>query len=88
MVKCKIDVQKIDKSHLYKTEKGNYLNVLLMENKGGKSKYGDDGFIIQGVSKEAREAGERGPIIGNWQHVESKASAPKAKPATNDDPDW
>ena len=87
MVKCKIDVQKIDKNHLYKTEKGNYLSVLLMENKGGKSKYGDDGFIVQSVSKEAREAGERGPIIGNWQHVEKK-SAPKAKPATNDNPDW
>jgi hypothetical protein len=88
MVKCKIDVQKIDKNHLYKTEKGNYLSVLLMENKGGKSKYGDDGFIVQSVSKEAREAGERGPIIGNWQHIEGKKSAPKAKPSTNDDPDW
>jgi hypothetical protein len=87
MVKCKIDVQKIDKSHLYKTDKGNYLNVLLMENKGGKSKYGDDGFIIQGVSKEAREAGERGPIIGNWQHLEAKGSAPK-KQAVSEDPEW
>lgn len=88
MVKCKIDVQKIDKAHLYKTEKGNYLSVLLMENKGGKSKYGDDGFIVQSVSKEAREAGERGPIIGNWQHVEAKKSAPKSKSQANEDPDW
>jgi hypothetical protein len=36
---------------------------------------------VQGISKEAREAGEKGPIIGNWRHLEAGGkAAPKAAP--------
>ena len=70
----KIDVTKIDKSRLYEGKKGIYLDCLLMPNKE-ESRYGDDGFIIQSISKEAREAGERGPIVGNWRYLSPAASA-------------
>jgi len=83
MQKLKIDVTKIDKTHLFKGAKGTYLDLTLIENKDGLDQYGNDGFIVQDIGKEAREAGEKGPIIGNWRNLESKpkAAAPKAKAA-------
>jgi hypothetical protein len=72
MIKLKIDVKKIAKEHLFPGAKGTYLDLALMENKDGKGEYGDDGFIVQEVTKEKREAGVKGPIIGNWRHVEVK----------------
>lgn len=77
-IKLKIDVSKISKPDLYQGKKGIYLDAVLFENRDGQSEYGDDGFIVQGISKEKREAGERGPIIGNWRHMEGGKSAPKA----------
>jgi hypothetical protein len=70
----KIDVTKIDKTRLYEGKKGVYLDALLMHNTG-ESKYGDDGFIIQSIPKEARDAGERGPIIGNWRYLTANNEA-------------
>jgi hypothetical protein len=67
-IAVKIDVSKIDKTRLYEGKKGVYLDALIMHNTG-ESKYGDDGFIIQSIPKEARDAGERGPIIGNWRYL-------------------
>jgi hypothetical protein len=76
MIKLKISTWKIDKSHLYEGKNGKYLNCVLFENKDGTGEYGDDGFIVQDVTKEAREAGERGPIIGNWRHLQTKGAKP------------
>lgn len=59
---CKIDVTKIDKKHLFQGKKGTYLDAILIEK---ESEYGDDYMIVQGVSKEQRDAGVKGPIIGN-----------------------
>lgn len=69
IIAAKIDVKKISKDDLYVGKKGTYLDAILIPNKDGQSEYGDDGFIVQGVSKEKREAGERGPIIGNWKFL-------------------
>lgn len=85
MIAIKIDVTKIDKALLYKGAKGTYLNVTLKDNKDGKDQYGNDGFVSQDVSAEARQAGERGPIIGNWKHLGGKpkpANAPASRPAS------
>jgi hypothetical protein len=79
MIKYKIDVKKINKAHLYEGSKGTYLNGVFFENKNGPSEYGDDGFIVQDISKAARDAGEKGPIIGNWRRMEPKAAAPKSE---------
>ena len=82
MIKLKIDVTKIDKSRLFVGAKGTYLDLALFENKDGKGEYGDDGFIVQEVTKEKREAGIKGPIIGNWRHFEVKGRDVSAQEAT------
>ena len=69
-IAAKIDVTKISKADLYEGAKGVYLDAVFIPNKPDQpSKYGDDGFIVQGLPKEKRDAGERGPIIGNWRFL-------------------
>jgi hypothetical protein len=79
MIAVKINVTKIDKAAIYVGERGKYVDLLLIENKEGQDQYGNDGFVSQGLTKERREAGERGPIIGNWKRLKTQAK-PKATP--------
>ena len=63
----KIDVMKIDKAHLYKGKSGTYLDFAVWESTN--EKHGNSHFLTQDVSKEAREAGAKGAIIGNLKPV-------------------
>ena len=75
MQKLKIDVKKIDKQYLFQGAKGTYMDLTLMDNRDGTDEYGNDGFIVQDVSKEKREAGVKGPIVGNWKNVGQKGGS-------------
>jgi hypothetical protein len=77
MKTIQIQLDKIDKTQIFVGKVHKYLNCTLHDNKNGKDEYGNDGFITQSISKEKREAGERGAIIGNWKEV--VFSAPKAQ---------
>ena len=70
-VKFKIDVSKIEKSLLFKGAKGVYLDATVFIDPDTADEYGNHGMVTQDVSKEAREAGEKGNILGNvvvfWQ---------------------
>lgn len=79
MQKLKINVSLIDKSALFKGSKGTYCDITLMDNKDGTDQYGNDGFAVQDVGKERREAGEKGPIIGNWKYAGQAQSRPVQK---------
>ncbi len=86
-IKLKIDVTKINKGDLYEGKKGVYLDATLFHNKDGESKYGDDGFVVQSIPQERREAGEKGPIIGNWRWLEAKADNRNNEPEDADNSD-
>jgi len=59
----KIDCTKIEKKWLFAGKNGaKYLDIILIEK---PSQWGDTHMVVQSVPKEAREAGERGPILGN-----------------------
>ena len=64
LIAIKIDVTKIDKERLFQGKKGSYLDatVFLSDEEG---QYGDNGMITQSVSKEERESGVKGNILGN-----------------------
>lgn len=64
MIQLKIDVSKIDKTKLYNGKKGTYLDATLFLN-DQVDQYGNHGFIVQSVSKEERESGQRGTVLGN-----------------------
>jgi hypothetical protein len=82
MIILKINVTKINKDLLFKGQKGTYLDAVLHEK---PNEYGDDGFITQSISKERRDAGEKGPIIGSYRDIQTgkkpaQAQAPKPAP--------
>lgn len=78
---AKIDVTKIPREAIFVGKKGKYIDVVLMENKGGPDDYGNDGFVAMSVSKEDREAGKKGVIIGNWKRIGQKKEQSKPAPA-------
>ena len=69
IIKLKMNVKKINKERLYVGEKGTYLNAVLIEK---PNDYGDDGFICEDVSKEERQQGVKGTILGSWKIVSGK----------------
>ena len=77
----KIDVTKIDKSLLYRGQKGVYLDAVCFMNPDEEGQYGDHGIINQSVSKEARELGEKGALLGNVKVFWRDNIPPAAKPA-------
>jgi hypothetical protein len=64
-IKLKLDVTKIQKELLYVGTKGKYLDATVFIDTENEDQYGNHGMITQDVSKESREAGEKGPILGN-----------------------
>ena len=62
MISISINVNKIDKSRLFKGAKGTYLDMVLIETPN--SEYGDY-MVVESVSKEEREQGVKGTILGN-----------------------
>jgi hypothetical protein len=64
-VNVRVDVSKIDKNRLYKGEKGTYLDLSTFIDLDQKDQYGNNGFISESVSKEEREQGVQGTILGN-----------------------
>lgn len=78
-VALKIDVTKIDKARLFKGAKGTYLDATIFLDLGEADQYGNHGMITQSVSKEDKDAGIRGEILGNGRIVwrEKQAAAPR-----------
>jgi len=62
MISLNINVKKIEKARLFVGEKGTYLDCIMIETPN--SEYGDY-MIKQSVSKEERERGVEGAILGN-----------------------
>lgn len=92
-VSLKIDVSKIDKSKLFKGQKGTYLDAQVFIDLDEQGQYGDNGMVTQSVSKEDREQGVVGVILGNckvfWQgHIGSnggKQNNPQQLPNTQNE---
>jgi len=70
MISLRIDVSKIDKARLFKGEKGTYLDCVLIETPAAK--HGNDYMIVESITKEEREAGKKGTILGNGKTIGRK----------------
>lgn len=71
IIQLKIDVNKIDKKRLYKGEKGTYLTAALLLNEES-DEYGNNGMIVEQITKEERQSGHKGTIIGNAKIMQKK----------------
>ena len=80
-----INVEKIDKKRLYKGDKGTYLNFSVVV-RDEPDQFGNDGFVAEDISKEERESGQKGTILGNVRKVEKRQTEqPDPQPAQQDD---
>lgn len=91
-VSLKIDVTKIEKARLHKGQKGTYLDATVFVDVDNADQYGNHGMITQDVTKEERDAGSRGPILGNAKvfYKDGKPEArqaPRQAPPADDFPD-
>lgn len=82
-VSLNIAVSKIDKARLFKGAKGVYLNCTAFIDLDELDQYGNSGMITQDVTKEEKEAGTKGPILGNtkvfWQDSGQSSQQPTAQ---------
>jgi hypothetical protein len=67
MISITINVSKINKEYLYEGKQGKYLNIVLFPTENDQ--YGNDYKAVQGLTKEQRAAGLKGPILGNGKNV-------------------
>lgn len=84
IIRCKLDVTKIDKSALFQGEQGKYLDITLLENKDGEDKYGNNFMVVQDIGKDRRESGQKGPILGNGKYVGQRPVTQAAPPSVPD----
>ena len=82
-ISIRINVEKIDKSRLYKGAKGTYLDLTTFVDLDNKDQYDNNGFIKQSTSKEERDAGVKTEILGNVKVFsndgQAKANSGKVK---------
>jgi hypothetical protein len=86
MITGKIDVTKINQEFLFKGKSGTYLDIALITNKAGRDQYGNDGMIVQSVSKQARQDGKKGPILGNYVETDNREPKQATEKVTANDP--
>lgn len=88
MIILSIDACKIDKAKIKTVVKkdgttAKYLELVVMENREGEDQYGNTHMVVQGVSKEERQAGVKGAILGNgkeWGRQEQRQAVPAHRP--------
>ena len=79
-----VNLSKLDKTKLITGKTGDkYLSLSMFIDIDEKDQYNNSGMITQGVSKEDKEAGVKGAILGNvklfWQTgLDQQAQAPQA----------
>lgn len=76
IISISINLDKINQSKIYKGKKGNYLNATLFLNEQ-EDQYGNHGFIVEATTKEEREAGVKGNILGNVKKAAGKQEQPE-----------
>ena len=61
----KINVSQIDKLRLFSGQKGKYLDATIFVDLDQLDQYGNSGMITQDVTKEEKQQGVKGNILGN-----------------------
>ena len=61
----KINVSQIDKARLFSGQKGKYLDATIFVDLEQLDQYGNSGMITQDVTKEEKQQGIKGNILGN-----------------------
>lgn len=85
VIQIKLNLSKVDKTRLFKGEKGVYLDATLFLNDEA-DQYGNHGMIVQSSTKDERESGYDSPILGNAKVSEKQAPQPLTQEEMDDLP--
>jgi len=85
MITAKIDVTKIDKKRLFVGKKGTYLDFTLIETPNNT--FGNDYMIVESITKEEREQGIQGRILGSAKILAKREASPEAESMAASDAD-
>ena len=77
-----INLSKIDKSRIVDGKKGKYLDAVVML-RDQPDQYGNDGMIVQSISKEERDRGLQGEILGNCKILGGGKQQNRSEPNNN-----
>ena len=66
MISLSINVSLVDKERLFKGKKGSYLDCVLIETPNSQH---SDYMVVESISKEERESGKQGTILGNGKII-------------------
>ena len=86
LINATINVEKIDKSRLFKGEKGTYLNVVVSELQQ-PDQYGNTHSVYMQQTKEERDAKEQKIYLGNGKALNFDSGQPQpsqAAPQSNE----
>ena len=64
--------------------KAAYLNLDVVANKGGPNQWGNTHFVAEGVTKEERQSGVKGAIIGNGKEFTFDKPKPRREETADD----
>jgi hypothetical protein len=84
-VELRINTDNVDRSKIYKGEKGKYLTMTAFIDIDEQDQYGNNGMITQKLSKEDQDAGQKGAILGNSKVFWSETPQPVAPSTPNFD---
>lgn len=76
IIKCRIDVSKIDKSKIFNGQKGKWYDFTLIESKTEYSDY----LITEDTTADERKEGKRGAILGNAKYLERTQQSAREEP--------
>jgi hypothetical protein len=86
MIKLSLKKSKVNACAVYQGKNDDYYNFILIPNKEGKDQYGNDGMVVESISKEERLAGKNGQIVGNYQDLDLRAPRQGSAPAQSTPP--
>lgn len=76
----------MDKKAFFTGKKGVYADITLLPNRNGQDDFGNDFMVVQDLGKEARERGEKGPILGNAKFAGGGQRSQPVQPAQEQAP--
>lgn len=81
LIALNLNLSLVNEARLYKGKKGQYLSAVLHLTPT-VDQYGNNGFIVESISKEERQAGQRGTILGNAKILTPGADSNSVPQAT------
>lgn len=81
MIKLNLCLSDIDKSRIRKAKNGKLYIDVLAKKKNSTDQYGNDWMVVEDLTKDERNAGRQGKILGNGKTIGSVGGNQSSQPS-------